>query len=116
MKNSIRTMLLTMMITAYGYAFSQKTNKTETIKIQTSAQCDMCKHTIEKAMAYEKGVKKSTLDVPSSVLTVEYNPAKTTPDKIRKAVSETGYDADDVPANPKAYEKLDPCCKKGAHK
>lgn len=116
MKNSIRTMLLTMMITAYGYAFSQKTNKTEIIKIQTSAQCDMCKHTIEKAMAYEKGVKKSTLDVPTSVLTVEYNPKKTTPEKIRKAVSDVGYDADDVPANPTAYDKLNPCCKKGAHK
>ncbi|MBV6483775.1 MAG: hypothetical protein KFKLKKLM_00230 [Flavobacteriales bacterium] len=116
MKNSIKTVLLTILLTAYGYAFSQKANKTETITIQTSAQCDMCKHTIEKAMAYEKGVKKSTLDVPTSILTVEYNPAKTTPEKIRKAVSDVGYDADDVPANPKAYEKLNPCCKKGAHK
>ena len=116
MKNSIKTMLLTMLLTACSFAFAQKENTNETITIKTSSQCDMCKHTIEKAMAYEKGVKKSTLDVPTSVLTVEYNPKKTTPEKIRKAVSETGYDADDVPANQAAYERLDPCCKKGAHK
>lgn len=116
MKNSIRTMLLTMLLTAFSVAFAQKANTNETITIKTSSQCDMCKHTIEKAMAYEKGVKKSTLDVPTSVLTVEYNPKKTTPEKIRKAVSDTGYDADDVPANPTAYEKLNPCCKKGFHK
>ena len=116
MKNSIKTMLLTILLTAYGYAFSQKANKTETISIKTSSQCDMCKHTLEKAMAFEKGVKSSNLDVPTSVLTVEYNPSKTTPEKIKKAVSEAGYDADDVPANPAAYEKLNSCCKKGAHK
>ncbi len=88
----------------------------ETIKIQTSSQCDMCKTTIEKGMAFVKGVRKTSLDVESSVLTVEYNPAKTNPDEIRKAVSLIGYDADDVAADPEAYEKLDNCCKKGAHK
>ena len=116
MKNSIKTMLLTILLTAYGYAFSQKANKTETISIKTSSQCDMCKHTLEKAMAFEKGVKSSNLDVPTSILTVVYSPKKTSPEKIKKAVTEAGYDADEIPANPKAYEKLAPCCKKGAHK
>lgn len=116
MKNSIKVTLLTMALIVSSVAFSQKANKTETISIKTSSQCDMCKHTLEKAMAYEKGVKKSNLDVPTSVLTVEYNPSKTTPEKIKKAVTETGYDADELPANPAAYERLNDCCKKGAHK
>lgn len=89
---------------------------TETIKIKTSSQCDMCKETIEKGMAFEKGVKKAVLDVETSILTVEYNPKKTNPDLIRKAVAATGYDADDVPADKEAYDKLHSCCKKGAHK
>jgi len=89
---------------------------TETIKIKTSSQCDMCKETIEKGMAFEKGVKKAVLDVETSILTVEYNPKKTNPDLIRKAVAATGYDADDVPAEKEAYDKLHSCCKKGAHK
>ncbi|QCR25031.1 MerP protein [Pontibacter sp. SGAir0037] len=97
-------------------AFAQKGNE-ETVKIKTSAVCDMCKKTLEKAMAYEKGVKSSTLDVDSKVLTVVFDGKKTNPDKIRKAVSETGYDADNVPAQERAYNKLEDCCKKeaGAH-
>lgn len=92
-------------------ALAQKA-QVEELKIKTSAQCDMCKERIEKAMAYEKGVKKSVLDIDSKVLKVIYIPTKTTPEKIRKAVSAVGYDADDVPADPKAYSALPPCCKK----
>ncbi|MES2591383.1 MAG: heavy metal-associated domain-containing protein [Bacteroidota bacterium] len=87
---------------------------TAELKVKTSAVCDMCKETIEKELAFEKGVKRSTLDVPSKIVTVVYNPNKTTPEKIRLAISKAGYDADDVKANPKAYNKLDACCKKGA--
>jgi len=80
----------------------------------TAELCDMCKETMEKHMAFEKGVKKSSLDVESKILTVTYNPTKITPEQIRKAVSKSGYDADEVKADPKAYKKLDACCKKGA--
>ena len=86
---------------------------TAELKVKTSAVCEMCKETIEKELAFEKGVKKSTLDVPSKIVTVVYNPDKTTPEKIRKAISNAGYDADEIPANPKSYKKLDACCKKG---
>ena len=86
---------------------------TATIKIKTSATCDMCKETIEKFVAFEKGVKKITVDVDSKMATVIYNPKKTTPEKIRLAISNSGYDADDVPANKKAFDKFDACCKKG---
>jgi copper chaperone CopZ len=86
----------------------------KTVQIKTSAVCDMCKTTLEKAMAYEKGVKASALDVDSKMLTVTFDSRKTNEDKIRKAVNETGYDADDKPATPRAYNKLDDCCKKDA--
>jgi cation transport ATPase len=86
--------------------------KTTTIEIKTSAQCSMCKETIEKAMAFEKGVVKANLDVETKVLSVTYKPAKTSPETIRKAVSAVGYDADEVKADEKAYSKLADCCKK----
>lgn len=103
--------LLMIMSVASGYA--QDNGKWQTLTIKTSATCGMCKETIETALAYEKGIKKSVLDVKSQTVTVTYNPAKTNPDKIRTAISKAGYDADDVAADPKAYEKLDECCKKG---
>jgi copper chaperone CopZ len=86
--------------------------KTETIKIKTSSQCDMCKERIEEALAFEKGVKKSDLDVETQIVTVTYKAGKTTPGKIRRAISKVGYDADDVAADFKAYGKLPACCKK----
>jgi hypothetical protein len=65
-------------------------------------------------MAYEKGVKKATLDVDTKTLTVIYRKDKTTSETLRKAVTEAGYDADDQPANPKKYAKLPKCCRKDA--
>lgn len=84
----------------------------QTMQIKTSAVCDMCKETLEKAMAFEKGVKDSKLDVDSKILTVKYDPKKTSPEKIKKAITLTGYDADEMPADSAAYERLDSCCRK----
>ena len=87
-------------------------DKNQEIKIKTSAVCGMCKDKIEQGLAYEKGIKDVSLDVETKIATVKYNPAKITPDEIRKAISKLGYDADTVMADKKAYDKLSPCCKK----
>ena len=112
---SLGLVLAVVLVTLFSLD-SFATEKFDTIQIKTSSQCEMCKETIEKQMAFEKGVKSAVLDVESSVLTVVYNKKKTNPDLIRVAVSEVGYDADDVPAGKEAYENLHNCCKKGAHK
>jgi len=114
MKN-LGLVLAVVLVTLFSVN-SYAIGKMETIKIKTSSQCDMCKETIEKKMAFEKGVKSAVLDVESSVLTVVYNPKKTNPDLIRKAVAAVGYDADDIPAEQEAYDNLHECCKKGSHK
>jgi copper chaperone CopZ len=74
----------------------------------------MCKETMELAMSYEKGVKSSELNVDTKILTVTYLPKKTDANKVRIAVTKTGYDADQLPADPKAYNNLHSCCKKDA--
>jgi len=87
--------------------------KEKEIKIQTSAICGMCEERIESNMAYEKGVKSVELDDKTKIVTITYKTAKTDPEKLRKAISKLGYDADDVEADPDAYAKLPKCCKKG---
>ena len=62
-----------------------------------------------------RGIKTAILNLEDKVLTVKFRTEKTDADKIRKAVSKLGYDADEVAADPEAYEKLPPCCKKGGH-
>lgn len=98
-------------IMAFADVSAQKATKEE-LSIKVSSQCSMCKETIEKALAFEKGVVNATLDLETDIVKVVYKSSKTTPEKIRKAISEIGYDADDVPANKEAYNNLPDCCKK----
>lgn len=107
MKYSI---LITLCFFSLVAAMAQ--SKQGEVVIKTSARCGMCKETIERYMAFEKGVKQATVNLEDKTVTVKYSPKKTNPDKIRKAVTMSGYDADGLPADPKAYENLAPCCKK----
>ena len=93
-----------------------QSKSTETIIIMTSAVCGQCKTRIEEGMAFEKGVKDVTLDVESKKVTITYNTKKTSAEDLRKAISKLGYDADEVPADVVAYNKLPACCKKDAPK
>jgi copper chaperone CopZ len=90
-----------------------KPKKVEEIKIQTSAICGMCKERIEHDLSFEKGITSVNLDDETKVVTVGYKPKKTNPDKIRKAISEIGYDADDIQADQEAHDRLPKCCQKG---
>ena len=89
--------------------------QTDTVRIHTSAQWSSCKKKIEHDMVYVKGVKSATLDLKTKDLIVVYSSEKTTPEKLRLAVTKIGYDADLVPADKKAYDELNACCKKGGH-
>ena len=107
------TIMITLILTTTLANNSMAQDEIKTLQIKTSAQCEECKERIEKAMVYEKGVKRASLDVETKILTVKYKVSKTNPDIIRKAVAKVGYDADDVPADQKAYNKLPICCQKG---
>ena len=87
-------------------AWAQK----ETVKIETSAQCEMCKERIEEEMQFTKGVTAANLDVESQILTITFKSKKTNLDKIKRAISLIGYDADEILADEKAHDKLPKCC------
>ena len=109
----ISFLLMMMSFSLHGIA-QQK--KSDTIEIKTSAVCNMCKDRIEGCLAFEKGVKSSTLNVETKVVSIVYNPTKTNPEQLRKILSKLGYDADTIPASQAAYNKLPACCKKDAPK
>ncbi len=85
------------------------------IEIQTSAICEMCQHAIEYGLTFEKGVKDAVLNLDNKMVTVIYNPRKTTPKKIRERITKVGYHADDMKRDSIMYENLPACCKDGAH-
>lgn len=99
-----------------GFVIKNATAQDTTVVIKSTAQCGECKEKIENALNFEKGVKSSDVNIDTKEVTVVYNPDKTTPDKIRTAISKAGYDADNIPADEKAYKRLKPCCTKDGHK
>lgn len=103
-------LLITLAIV--GFAQEPMKKKVDVIQIKTSLMCKMCKERITNGLIYEKGIKDVTIDIPSKIVTVKYNTKQTTPDQIRTKISKMGYDADQVPGDAKAYEKLPACCKK----
>jgi len=107
----MKKIILSILMLYIGIAvFGQKTQK-ETIVIQTNGVCEQCKTRFEENIPYLKGVTDVSYDLKSSRLTVTFNKSKTTADDIRKKVSNLGYDADQVKANPEARAKLPACCR-----
>lgn len=114
MKNLFLTLLL--LLTA-SFAFSQK-KSTDTLIVKTTIHCDHCKECescqprIENKLSYVKGIVDYQVNTEDQTILVIYKPKKTNPEAIRKAIASSGFDADEVKADPKAVEKLDGCCKR----
>lgn len=114
LRNLFLTALTSLMLMGNSFASTPTgDDKEKEVKIKTSAICGMCKARIERNLAFEKGVKESDLDVKTKVVTIKYNPSKTDVAKLKANISKTGYDAEEVTADPVGYNKLPDCCKKG---
>ena len=88
-------------------------DKTSIAIINTpSVQCGMCKSKIEKNLKKIDGLSSVKVDYKKKTTTVTWLADKTNIEDIRVAISNSGYDADDVAANKTAYENLADCCKK----
>ena len=104
--------ILTILLTISILTFAVKPPKTAEIKIKTSAKCGMCKKRIERDLGVSKGIVNSNLNLDDKVVTITYNPKKTSPEKIKEVISKIGYDADEVVADQKSHDALPSCCQK----
>ena len=116
MKTLLKSLLLFIgMIAFSNTAFAQKTIQTAVIK--TVIHCDHCKacetcgEKFNKILLREKGIQMVELDEKEMTIKVVFNSKKTTLPAIKTAISKLGYDADEIKADPIAYEGLDNCCK-----
>lgn len=111
-----------MMKTFYIIAFMTLTMATAKAQVQKAViktaitcdhckQCETCGQLFEKKLIREKGVQMVTLNETEMTITVFFNSKKTDLPTIRTAISQLGYNADEIKADPKAYESLDDCCK-----
>ena len=81
--------------------------KTESFK--ALGKCGMCKDRIETGLKMD-GVTKATWDEKTQMVTVTYDPSKTTVDAMQKKVASLGHDTDKYHAADDVYAKLPGCC------
>ena len=85
-------------------------NKTAEIALNT-IQCGMCTDKIASGLGKLEGVVKVDVDLEKKIGKVVYKAGVINLGVIEKAIAAIGYDANNTPAEPKAYSELDICCK-----
>lgn len=115
MKNLFVILLASVLSLSVNDVNAQKSQETIIIKTKIYCdhcmQCNSCGKNIDFGIRDNKGIRKVKINPEKNTITVTYRPDKTNPEEIRKAISEAGFDADDIKASPEGYAKLDGCCK-----
>jgi mercuric ion binding protein len=94
-------------------AGSAQVKASQTAKIKTpTIGCDDCKNRIESYLKRYDGVTSVQVNWHQKITTVKYLVDRTNIEEIKAAISNRGYDADDIPAFEEAYKRLPKTCKK----
>lgn len=86
---------------------------TQVIKVPY-ALCQQCKERIEYQLKRYDGVIEIILNFRKGEAKVKFLTDRIDIEQIKTAISNSGYDADDVQANEDAYKRLPKFCKKKA--
>jgi periplasmic mercuric ion binding protein len=111
---TMKLFIAIFLATAIGAYTSAQTSpksvkqKTETIKVL--GNCGMCKTRIEQSVL-DEGATKAEWSAETKLLTVIYDPAKTSTDKLEAKLAMVGHDTKNHKADNKVYEALPGCCK-----
>lgn len=108
MKNLI---FLALVLLTSLHVCAQKKQSNEVITIQTTAECEQCKDRIESKLNFTKGIKYAQVDLETKKVKVKFNQQLIKKEEILQLLSKLGYDADELKADPAAYEALPACCK-----
>lgn len=111
------TLLFFSVISIAGFS---QTKAQLTAKINTpNALCEACKTRIESYLKRYDGILSVNVNYRKGETTVKYLTDRINIETIKTAISNVGYDADDVIAAEDAYKRLPKTCKKpqdgGAH-
>lgn len=94
-------------------AVSAQVKAVQTVTISTpTVQCNMCKNRIETYLKRYDGVNMVNVNVKKKETTVKYITDRINEEEIKTAISNAGYDANEIPANEDSYKRLPKCCKK----
>jgi copper chaperone CopZ len=110
----MRNSLLLVLFFISASLFAQvKPVVTQVIKIP-QALCISCKERIESQVKRYDGVLELVVNYRKGEARVKFLTDRTDIEQIKTAISNIGYDADDVLANSDAYNRLPKTCKKNS--
>ena len=90
-------------------ATKAQSSKDSTASFKVSGVCGMCEQRIEKALKI-KGIISAEWDLDSKLVSVIFDPTKTTLDKIHSRLADVGHDTEIKQATESTYKALPDCC------
>jgi mercuric ion binding protein len=100
-------------IAAFTTASFSQTKALQTAKIKTpNVLCEQCKMRLTSYLDRYDGIQYLNINIRKGEILVKYLTDRIDIEQIKTAISNAGYDADDVLANPDAYKRLPKTCKK----
>ena len=107
--------LILTMVSLYGCLSIISQNSANNIKIDEiiipTAQCNMCVSNIGNVLNGVDGVLKYKVELETDQVKIKYNTDKISLQGIEQLISKAGYQANNLPADVDAYNKLAMCCK-----
>jgi periplasmic mercuric ion binding protein len=111
MKKVFFSLLIVFGFSAAASAQVVKAQQVAKISLPT-VQCEMCKNKIETYLKRYDGIMMVNVNYRRKEATVKYLVDRISVEDIKAAIANAGYDANEVTANPDAYNRLPKCCKK----
>ena len=107
--------LILTMVSLYGCLSIISQNSANNIKIDeiiiSTAQCNMCVAKIGDALNGVDGILKYKVELETDQVKIKYNADMISLKGIEQLISKAGYQANNLPADVDAYNKLAMCCK-----
>ena len=108
-----RLMISLTAIAGMAVAGNAQVKASLTAKIKTpTVGCEDCKNRIETYLKRYDGVTFIMVNWRRKETTVKYLTDRINIEEIKTAISNAGYDADDIPANEDSYKRLPKTCKR----
>ena len=96
-----------------GSSFGQ-TKPVEKVIIKTpTILCEECQIKLESYLKREPGIMALKVDFKRKITTVTFMTDRNNIEQLKTAISNAGFDADEIAADEAAYKKLPKCCRSG---
>ena len=114
-----RIWMALLLVSGSFYAAHAQQPKFQWLTVKSAnLKCWECKERLDKYLIVENkanmemGIMQWKINLLQGEIKFQYLPDRTNPESIKAALNNAGFDADNDKAEPEAYQKLPPICKR----